>query len=301
MRRFSFMCSLIVLISVSCARGFVGQVALNEIIHVDQNSNDLSVAIKDYTNKQGTITIKVVPLLHIAEKQFYDLVNQLMTDKVVVYENIGCTYDQFERLKKRMASLPAPYPKRADFVFSYVYDYWAEAFGLAKQVPSLNYGLAKFAVHADILDPVYRELLRGSDIKLKAYINSTATNKLTNDYGFRRPVLDRDIDRAVGVEKGRITSLKDFLEPSGTSIVHQSHLKNDLYRNVVTPRNKFIKIALKQLIHSNSPPDEIVLVYGYLHMVEMESWLMDLGFRRDQKSITWAKVLNLNQPKAPTK
>lgn len=272
-----------------------GGIGLDQIIKVDDKTQDLSVAVKDYTNNTG-ITITVIPMVHIAEKEFYQYVTKKMINQVVVYEYFGSTFHDSLEIQRRSKALPPPYPNRAQFTETFPYDYWAEAYGLEKQSTAIDYRVSKVAVHADTEAPIIKKVLEGGEDILKKFIDFVVGAKLAT-YSITETDVDKKIELVRDFEKSRVTTLKEFMEPKNLSVTSDEHLKTDFYKNTVASRNGIVKATISDLLKRTAHPRHFVIVYGYLHMVEIEEFLVNRGFQKIDASVEWVKVFNLKRQK----
>ncbi len=280
----------------SCAEE---DIPLSRIIRLNSQTNDIELASKKYLSKTSNITITVVPLMHFAEQSFYDFVNQTITNKTVLYEDIFSTHQEWLTIKSHIEKLPRPYPQRFSLVNKLDYDYYAEAYGFKKQIEHVDYALGKEAIHADIsAAPETKEkLLNGSDQDRMTIIDGWVTNKLKN-VTHVEPDTDKKLIWLDQFKKSHVDSLKTFFSLDRTSIDSNLHIINDLYRRLVLPRDAIVIDKLRETLARDIPPLEIVIAYGYLHMVTINQFIEEvLGFFALPDDIKWIKVMNINKPK----
>ncbi len=82
-------------------------ISMTEFVRINEENGTLEVALRIYIN--DTKIISLLGMNHFAEASFYDQVEQIAKNKIVIYELSGCNFEQKEKQDCAIKKLPENY------------------------------------------------------------------------------------------------------------------------------------------------------------------------------------------------
>lgn len=258
--------------------------------------NEFQQAVRTYNkddnkdDKKDDKIIKLIGVSHFGEKEFYDHINKLMKDKIVIYELFGSHYEDQEKLKKAITNLGDAYSEKYQMISQITkpYELFALKYGLISQMDALDYSKAKQHIHADIIIEELAALANQSPEDLKQWIDNLIPEvvppRILKKYGDNKTeALREERDAHMASSPSLADNVKKDLEMSFEKKDSIGHILN---------RNKIIKSELQALWNDENPPREILIVYGADHLPDIEQFLLENGYELNKTE--WLKIFNLN-------
>jgi hypothetical protein len=253
----------------------------------------LQGAIRTYQKNQNTI--KLIAMQHFGEQEFYDKVNEVMENKTVIYELAGNTYEVQKRLKSAIESLGEEYANRYKMMNTITKPYaqWAMAYGLAEQEDALDYSKVFRLLHADVVEDTFVALM-DDKAAFKNYIDNLIKDVVRPEIFKAHKNEDEALKEELNMNLAQGGSLLDATKRD----LAQSVEEKDKIASIFA-RNEFIKKRLKELWSEKDPPKEVVIVYGYDHLPDIEKYLIEHGYILVKEE--WIKILDLTKKPVATK
>lgn len=240
-----------------------------------------------YRNDAG-VTVRLVSAVHIAEKSYYDALNQSFEkDDAVLYEMV------------KPKDAPAPLPgHKSDNPISQFQHFLKDSMGLEFQLDAIDYQRPNF-VHADLDAETFEKMQaeRGESmmtLMLKAMMealshpNPASAQAPEQTIGdliavLTRPDAERQIKLMLARQMGDIENMTIGLDGPGGSVI-------------VTERNKAALQTLKDTIATGKK--NLAIFYGAAHMPDMEKRLAEMGFRPvgHEWRMAWDLSIRSDQP-----
>jgi len=256
-------------------------------LKISDDKSMAQLALRTY--KKGNDTVKLVAMMHFGENEFYEQVNKILKNKIVIYELAGGTFEQQKKLDEVIESLGSEYALRYKLLrlISSPTSLFALRFGLAEQGAAVDYLPAAKLIHADVTGSPIFNLIDNQD-KLKQFLDALVEDcvppRIFKQHTDKNEALKAEINQALKNKE----SLKDIVE---RDIIQDKSIKNKLGNSEI--RDQIIKNKLRELWNENMQPSEISVIYGADHLQEIEEFLIQNGFVTTEEE--WLKVLDLTR------
>jgi hypothetical protein len=256
----------------------------------------LQTADVEFRNANG-VDVHLVGAIHIAEKGYYDLLNQQFQG----YDSV-----LYEMVKPK--DMPVPAPGQGETSTNPISEFQVflkDALNLDFQLDDIDYTAPNF-VHADLDKETFEQMqeARGETFEmifLKSLMNSFTnppTPKETAQDGedagadlisiLCRPDMERQIKVVIARQLGQMDLSAMGLDGPGGSVL-------------VTERNKKALSVLQEQITSGKK--KLAIFYGAAHMTDMSKRLEDMGFQpvSTRWNAAWDLTIRADQPSAMEK
>lgn len=265
----------------------------NSFIFFDETNKDIKHAFKTYINPEG-IRVSLVGVSHIAEKSFYEEVNNFISGKVLLYELFGHNLEEAKQRTERVRHLGNRYQKINTYLEKAHYRYFIRLFGLAYQQDIVDYTLAKKLIHADM---TFEDIGIKNVKSIDGYKDKEVI-KMLEDLG-REKLENHPItkDKYFSDVLSGLKQINNYEESKiqNLSLLDDSNKKKPLsgIRVFDKQREQVAKTKLTQLLLSEQPPRNIAILYGADHMPSFEKYLLENKFSLEDEKFIF--VLNLNK------
>lgn len=257
--------------------------AENSFINISSSEQKLEFAFRTYFNKEKDQEIIVCPNTHLAIKGFYQHINKLIQNKIVIYEYPHCTFEQRKSVLNKIDELNEPEKGLAEILIKSDFYFLSQCYPdfLESEDTGLSYDNASQLIHADwTLDSV----------KIDDFYAKCFSAKTTDE--LKQVILD-EVEYNRGGEENiqkDILIMKKLFAKAPWSMVKEGLLVDkQFFRTNILPRNQIMYQKITELVTS-SDGTRMVVVYGANHLQEMDLFLKNLGFNlQDEQWITSIK------------
>lgn len=281
-------------------------------IRINEEKSTSEVAFRSYLSPDSQTTVQLIGIEHTALPSFYENVEKMLEDKVVLYEMVGGTLDDSARLNERIATLGTRY--QTIYKAMERFRDRPDALGRISQ-QHLNYAKVKELIHADvgaeseISKTMNGNILVMSDVQLENMLDSAVHDSLKSK---QIEVKDEQNDVAqfevclsqlpgcnsLGLSFAQRENIKQAIIDDGLLRRGQCppRLKakfGDHWQETCLGRNQFVFDALKNLWSRSNVPAQIIITYGACHMGFIEDFLLDNGYTHLNESDGWLVTANL--------
>jgi len=267
----------------------------------DDNSNagkndqggSLQTADVEFRNANG-VSVHLIGAIHIAEKSYYDALNQdFQGYDAVLYEMV------------KPKDMPAPGPgdaEKSDSPISHFQRFLKDALDLDFQLDDIDYTAPNF-IHADLDKETFEKMQeeRGETFEMMFFRmvmkamsdpqSFTGPAAASDDPGddlvaiLTHPDMERQIKLVIARQLGQMDLSAMGLDGPGGSVL-------------VTERNKAALSVLSDTIASGKK--KIAIFYGAAHMTDMSKRLQDMGFSpvSTHWNLAWDLTIRPDEPSA---
>lgn len=283
-------------------------------LRINEENSTIEIAHRTYVSKDNKTTIQLIGMQHKALSSFYDSVQRMMANKVVLYESLGMTIEDSEKFTARIASL-GNYFSIMQTLLSFAKP---NALGLIRQPKGTSfYSSAAELIHADApADEVMKhaDILNKLDTFLPVLNDDEVKNRLRYMLQIQlHAVFGWDVDLGDDRNQLKMFALvlmaasweddktgpshreREEIEGCNQEIesVKQGQLLSPYKNFVLLERNNFIYEALQGLWARAQIPDRIAVVYGAAHLPFVEEFLLRNGYQPLKGSDEWLVATKL--------
>lgn len=268
-----------------------------------------------------TINVRLIGITHKAIPEFYKQVEELIKDKVVLYELFGSTLEMVKEKKDRIMALLSPEYKNR-YINSLGRPSCPNSLGQVSQEDFLSYIQCKELIHADAesgmeiiglpydKDELSLIVEQGNSEALKNLIDTEILNQMENfsitcnesTIDENLPFLNEKFEKHCRSNPSRnVLSIrhrkevdycnKDIVIIRKSEDLHSHY--NTIEKFIKVDRNDFIFTALNDLWNRDEIPTEIAIVYGAGHLPIVEDYLLRQGFKPVLGSDSWLTVAKI--------
>lgn len=260
--------------------------SLRSWVTMDSQEQTVRHALHHYFNPESNLRLSVIPMAHVANKTFYQNVNDMIQGKTVIYESTCANWKELDNVFTNIAGIEDAQIREfslglfsADsYGKSTAFNHWA------MQLNSILYSQANEAIHADwdsnssFLPPV-----------IKAGFTCKDSDEL---YRFILDSFGGEIEQHLDFAQRE----KNLVQENPVSFIEQILPKRadqvPGYKNIVLDRNEIMYGKINEVLSREERPEHIIVMYGAGHFEDFDSRMENLGFIL--QSTEWMDVISLD-------
>ncbi len=257
---------LSLLCTVITAREILPVIEKTDFIRIIKDEESAQLQTANTTYSKGKISVTLIGAIHIADQTYYEALNdEFKKYDTLIYEMIGGENIKQLQLKNR--------PKENEHFLSKIYGKGADFLDLTSQTDHIDYQAKNF-IHGDLTFQEYQALQkeRGESLVGIAVKSTLADQK--------QPQINH-----LKLIKGLLTNQPNLIKRELMRVleVADDDLSEILGESVIiTDRNaKCLKVLSQEIKKGRK---NIGIFYGSAHFTEMETSLLEMGFKKSKQA-----------------